>query len=82
MSGNLKTLRLSVVLSDPDRPNYPVVTFLIDGEDILGQLNGGFIGFDPADILDNHALLPIDPPRRVAVYGAAVARLAAEVWRR
>ncbi len=68
MLSNLKTLELSVVANDPDRPNYPAVMILVDGEDILAQLAGGFVGFDPADILDTGALLPADPPRRVAVY--------------
>lgn len=66
--GTIRTLQLKVSPRDPVRPNYPVVTILIDGEDVLGQLNGGFMGFDPADILDSGALLPNGPPRRVAVY--------------
>jgi hypothetical protein len=61
-------MRLKIVLRDPARPSYPQVTILIDGDDILGRLNGGFIGFDPAQILDSGALLSKDPPRRVAVY--------------
>lgn len=56
------------MLKDPDRPDFPVVTILVDGEDVLAQLNGGVMGFDPADILDSGALVPTDPPRRVAVY--------------
>lgn len=65
---DLKTLQLRIELRKPERPNHPVVTILIDGEDVLGDMSGGFIGFDPADILDSGALIPTDPPRRVAVY--------------
>jgi hypothetical protein len=66
--GNVRTLGLRVALLDPGRPSYPVVTIHIDGEDVLGKLPGGFIGFDPEEILDSGALLPTDPPLRVAVY--------------
>ncbi len=51
-----------------ERPNYPIVTILVDGEDRLGRLDGGFIGFDPEELLDTGALMPGHPPRRVAVY--------------
>lgn len=61
-------LQLSIEVLDESRPDYPVVTILIDGADVLGALNGGFIGFDPSEILDTGALLPADPPERVAVY--------------
>ena len=53
---------------DTSTPNYPVVRLLIDGEDTLAS-NGSDQGNDPADILDTGALLPADPPRRIAIYG-------------
>lgn len=61
-------LQLRIDLPDEARPNNPVVSILINGDDVLGQLGGGFIGFDPAEVLDSRALIPVDPPRRVAVY--------------
>ncbi|MFC2177133.1 hypothetical protein ACFLRH_01820 [Actinomycetota bacterium] len=63
-------LSLRFDLRQPKQPNYPVVTILIDGEDILGRLGGGdgFIGFDPEKILDSGALVPAAQRRRVAVY--------------
>lgn len=66
----LRRLDLRFDLGDPERRDYPLVTILVDGEDVLADAPGGpYIGFDPADILGhNSALLPTDPPRRVAVY--------------
>jgi hypothetical protein len=56
---------------DPDAvvlPDYPLVTILIDGRDVLAQ-GHSFIGFDPEVILGHDSpLLPSDQPRRVAVY--------------
>lgn len=49
-------------------PNYPKVRLLIDGEDLLAS-SGADEGNDPADILDTGALLPQNPPRRIAFYG-------------
>lgn len=46
-------------------PNYPKVRLLVDGEDLLAS-SGADEGNDPADILDTGALLPQDPPRRIA----------------
>lgn len=55
---------------DSHVPNYPKVRLLIDGEDLLAS-TGADEGNDPADILDSGALLPQDPPRRIAFYGCA-----------
>lgn len=57
-------LRIDV---DDASPNDPTVTIPIDGEDQLGR-GGELIAFDPEEILDSAALVPRDPPRRVAVY--------------
>lgn len=52
---------------DPDRPDWPVATILIDGHDVLGL--DGSLGFDPGDLLSpENPLLPTHPPRRIAVY--------------
>lgn len=52
---------------DVDRPDWPVATILIDGHDVLGL--DGSLGFDPGDLLSpENPLLPIHPPRRIAVY--------------
>ena len=49
-------------------PDWPSVTILVDGEDVIGRATR-FQGFDPDDIFGRGApLLPQDPPRRVAVY--------------
>lgn len=49
--------------------DYPVVTILIDGQDLVTFSGQGFKGFDPEEILGpNSPLLPPDPWRRVAVY--------------
>lgn len=55
---------------DADRPDYPVVSILIDGEDLVaGTPQANFMGFDPAKILgEDSPLLPATPPRRVAIY--------------
>lgn len=47
--------------------NYPEVRLLVDGDDLLAR-DGHDRGNDPADILDTGALLPADPPRRIAFY--------------
>lgn len=65
MGGTMNELAIHV---DTSTPNYPVVRLLIDGEDILAS-GGSDQGNDPADILDTGALLPTDPPRRIAFYG-------------
>jgi len=52
---------------DPERPDWPVATILIDDRDVLGL--EGSIGFDPGRLLSPaNPLLPTDPPRRIAVY--------------
>lgn len=53
---------------DSSRAHYPKVRLLIDGEDLLAS-TGRDEGNDPGDILDTGALLPQDPPRRIAFYG-------------
>src|SRR5215212_8923063 len=53
---------------DSSIPNYPKVRLLIDGSDLLATRRCDE-GNDPADILDSGALLPMDPPRRIAFYG-------------
>ncbi len=51
-----------------ESPEWPSVTVLVDGEDVIGRATG-FKGFDPDDLFAaDGALLPRDPPRRVAVY--------------
>lgn len=51
-----------------EQPDWPNLTILIDGEDVIGRATR-FKGFDPGAILGkNHPLLPIHPARRVAVY--------------
>ncbi|GAA5010612.1 hypothetical protein GCM10023317_47120 [Actinopolymorpha pittospori] len=52
-----------------DRPDWPVVQVLVDGEDPFAEAAPGWRGFDPEKILGTHSpLLPVDPGRRVAVY--------------
>lgn len=53
---------------DTTTPNYPLVRLRIDGEEVLTS-KGSDKHNDPADILDTGALLPADPPRRIAFYG-------------
>ena len=53
---------------DRGTANYPEVRLLVDGDDLLA-VDGNDRGNDPADILDTGALLPVDPPRRIAFYG-------------
>ncbi len=59
--------RLTIRL-DRSTPNYPTVRLLVDDVDLLAT-TGDDQGNDPADILDTGALLPTDPPRRIALYG-------------
>lgn len=53
-----------------DRPgNYPVVTVLIDGADLLTEIQDGFHGFDPAEMLGPESpLCPLTVRQRVAIY--------------
>lgn len=53
---------------DSSRPHCPKVRLLVDGEEILAS-SGCDEANDPADILDTGALLPQEPPRRIAFYG-------------
>ncbi|WP_205475070.1 hypothetical protein [Nocardioides sp. SYSU D00038] len=61
----MSTLTIHV---DRSISNYPKVILLIDGVERLTS-TGDDEASDPADILDTGALLPTDPPRRVAFYG-------------
>lgn len=59
------TLRFDVVDA---RPDWPVVTVLVDGTDLVGRLCGSWRGFGPETVLgDDSPLLPVDLGRRVAV---------------
>jgi hypothetical protein len=51
-------------------PDYPVVTILVDGRDVLSRHGrNGYKGFSPAEILGpDSPLFPQAAPRRVAVY--------------
>lgn len=49
-------------------PNYPTVRLLVDGAEVLNP-DGQETGNDPADLLDTGALLPVEPARRIALYG-------------
>jgi hypothetical protein len=74
VSAAANVLQLSIDVQDESRPDYPVVTILIDDADVFGSLDGGFIGFDPSEILDTGALLPAEPPERVLCTGAVAER--------
>jgi len=52
------------------RPNAPVVRILVDGEELLaqGDSSSGFVGFDPQQLLLTRALVPTEPPLRVALH--------------
>jgi hypothetical protein len=62
--------RLDLRIDPGENVHRPVVTVLVDGRDVIGEVTKGYGGFDPDDILgaDDAALLPMHPPRRVAVY--------------
>lgn len=52
-----------------DRPDWPVVTIRVDGEDPFKGVAESWRGFDPGEILGpSSPLLPDDNGRRVAVY--------------
>jgi hypothetical protein len=60
------TLRFEVL---DDRPDWPVVTILVDGENPSASVADGWRGFDPAQILgEGSPLTPTDAGRRVAVW--------------
>jgi hypothetical protein len=50
--------------------DWPVVTILLDGSEFLSDTSRSeYMGFDPSEMLgDDSPLLPVVPPRRVAVY--------------
>ena len=63
-----KIRRVDFRIEAGGHPNLPIVTVLIDGEDVIGR-STGYQGFDPDDLLGpDSPLLPTDPPRRIAVY--------------
>ncbi|GAA4084445.1 hypothetical protein ACFFOS_21715 [Nocardioides kongjuensis] len=49
-------------------PNRPTVRLLIDGQDVLAG-DGADQPNDAEDLLSSGALVPQDPPRRIAFYG-------------
>jgi hypothetical protein len=66
--GGLSILSLQFEVVD-DRPDWPVVRVLADGQDPFAAVAPGWRGFDPAKILGPRSpLLPADQGRRVAVY--------------
>jgi hypothetical protein len=69
MTGPIHRLELRFDMFN-GRPNRPVVRIFVDGEEPLatGHGLGGFVGFDPRQILQSGALLPTEPARRIALY--------------
>jgi len=66
--GGLSVLSLQFEVVD-DRPDWPVVRVLVNGQDPFAAVAPGWRGFDPAKILGLRSpLLPVDQGRRVAVY--------------
>lgn len=63
-------IRLRVDTPYRNRPNNPIVTVLVDGQEFLPEsLHGEYMGFDPREILGpDQPLMPTTPARRVAVY--------------
>lgn len=64
----LSKLRLEIALSETESADYPILKIRIDDNEFSAEEPGQYIGFDPEQVLDTGALLPIDPPRRVAIY--------------
>jgi hypothetical protein len=69
----MRLRRLDLRLDPGRNADWPVITVLVDGADVIGEAMIGdarhFQGFDPDDILgEDRALHPVTPPRRVAVY--------------
>jgi hypothetical protein len=66
--GALSILSLQFEVVD-DRPDWPVVRVLVDGQDPFAAVAPGWRGFDPTDVLGPRSpFLPADQGRRVAVY--------------
>lgn len=60
------SLRFQIV---GNRPDWPVVSVLVDGQDPFAAATSGWRGFDPEKMLGpDSPLLPADLGRRVAVY--------------
>lgn len=64
-TGELNELTIQV---DTGVGNHPLVRLLVDGTELLAR-SGDDTPNDPSDLLDTGALLPSDPPLRVAFYG-------------
>lgn len=64
-TGRLHELTVRV---DTSVPNRPAVRLLVDGTEVLASRENDTPN-DPSDLLDTGALLPADPPVRVAFYG-------------
>jgi hypothetical protein len=64
----MRLRRLDLRVDPGGGADWPVVTVLVDGADVIGDATG-FQGFDPDMILgDDRPLVPLAPLRRVAVY--------------
>lgn len=64
----LSELRIVVAPSEEGGVDHPLVNLLVDGADILAD-GGMRIGFGAEEMLGaDSPLLPVDPPRRVALY--------------
>lgn len=67
--GGLSILSVQFEVVDNDRPDYPVVRFLVEGRDPFVVAAPGSLGYDPTKILGSRSpLLPMDQGRRVALY--------------
>jgi hypothetical protein len=65
--GSLSIFSLQFEVVD-DRPDWPVVRVLVDGQDLFAAVAPGWRGFDPAKMLGPRSpFLPADQGRRVAV---------------
>lgn len=67
--GGLSILSVQFEVVDNDRPDYPVVRFIVDGRDPFGVAAPGSLGYGPALMLGPRSpLLPKGQGRRVALY--------------
>jgi len=67
----VRLLELRMGIPDVGGPPdvYPVLTILIDGDELLAAAGSGYVASPPAALLDDdEPLLPADPPRRVVLY--------------
>ena len=64
----LSVLTLGFEILD-GRPDWPVVTIRVDGEEPFASVASGWRGFDPTEMLDGASpLVPVDGDRRVALW--------------